>query len=183
MCRERWPTNRYLLRASLNYAAIAGDWDRFDRWAEDLARLDPGGQAGVRGVVRFGLQLRRPDAAAREARLSALRAETVRTGTVRLDTFTELSSYGFFDEAFDLVKQASFAHMFDADGPRPGGSFSSGVIFGERPGIVRDVRFPSLCAKMGLSAYWVQTGRWPDCADEDRLPYDFKAECRRLAAQ
>jgi hypothetical protein len=43
-----------------------------------------------------------------------------------------------------------------------------------------DVRFMRLCAKMGFCDYWVQTGRWPDCAD--KVPYDFRAEARRLAA-
>jgi hypothetical protein len=48
--------------------------------------------------------------------------------------------------------------------------------------MMRDRRFPGLCAKLGLCDYWVRTDRWPDCADEDELPYDFKAECSRLAA-
>jgi adenylate cyclase len=46
--------------------------------------------------------------------------------------------------------------------------------------MIRDARFPRLCAKLGLCDYWVKTERWPDCADE--VAYDFKAESRRLAA-
>ena len=46
----------------------------------------------------------------------------------------------------------------------------------------RDPRFVTLCAKLGLRDYWTNTGRWPDCADPGALPYDFKAECRRMAA-
>lgn len=40
----------------------------------------------------------------------------------------------------------------------------------------------SFCAKLGLARYWVNTGRWPDCAEDNALPYDFRAECRRLTA-
>ena len=48
--------------------------------------------------------------------------------------------------------------------------------------MIRDIRFVGLCARLGLCAYWVKSDGWPDCADEGLLPYDFKAECRRLAA-
>jgi hypothetical protein len=36
--------------------------------------------------------------------------------------------------------------------------------------------------QLGLCDYWVKSGQWPDCAKEGVLPYDFKAECRKLAA-
>ena len=45
--------------------------------------------------------------------------------------------------------------------------------------LIHDVRFVSLCAKLGHCHYWVETGNWPDCADE--VDYDFRAEARRLA--
>jgi len=47
--------------------------------------------------------------------------------------------------------------------------------------MIRDPRFPRLCARLGLCDYWVSSERWPDCADEGVLPYDFKAEAHRLA--
>jgi hypothetical protein len=51
-----------------------------------------------------------------------------------------------------------------------------------QPGpMMPDIRFVGLCAKLGLCDYWVKTGRWPDCAEDGVLAYDFKAECRRLA--
>jgi len=39
-------------------------------------------------------------------------------------------------------------------------------------------RFVTLCAKMGLTKYWIDTDHWPDCADQ--VDYDFRAESRRL---
>jgi hypothetical protein len=40
----------------------------------------------------------------------------------------------------------------------------------------------TLCAKLGLCDYWVTSGRWPDCAADGILPYDFEAAVRREAA-
>ena len=42
-------------------------------------------------------------------------------------------------------------------------------------------RFIALCDKLGLSAYWQATDRWPDCVLW--TPYDFKAAVRRSNAR
>ena len=36
----------------------------------------------------------------------------------------------------------------------------------------RDVA--ALCDRLGLVAYWTETGTWPDCATDASLPYDFR---------
>ena len=46
------------------------------------------------------------------------------------------------------------------------------------PELRNDLRFPRLCARLGLVEFWIATGKWPDCAAE--LPYDFKAECAQV---
>ena len=59
---------------------------------------------------------------------------------------------------------------------------SPAIIF-DRSGnfaMMEDVRFVGFCAKLGLCDYWLNTDRWPDCAADGVVPYDFKAECRRL---
>ena len=33
-------------------------------------------------------------------------------------------------------------------------------------------------ARLGLMAFWLASGQWPDCADE--VPYDFRRECGRV---
>jgi TolB-like protein len=42
-----------------------------------------------------------------------------------------------------------------------------------------DPRFVTLCARLGLVDYWLETERWPDCADE--VPYDFRQACEESA--
>lgn len=46
----------------------------------------------------------------------------------------------------------------------------------------RDPAFAAYCAKIGLAAYWTQTGAWPDCAEELSAYYDFRAACRAALA-
>jgi hypothetical protein len=69
------------------------------------------------------------------------------------------------------------------DGPPPAGASSVSTIFIPQlqGGMVRDPRFVRWCAKLGLVHYWLETGNWPDCADD--VPYDFRAECRKAAAE
>jgi hypothetical protein len=45
--------------------------------------------------------------------------------------------------------------------------------------MMSDSRFVRLCHKLRYTAFWVETGRWPDCVDH--VPYDFKGDARRLA--
>jgi hypothetical protein len=45
-----------------------------------------------------------------------------------------------------------------------------------------DPRFMPFTKRVGLLDHWSRTGKWPDfCADPD-LPYDCRAEARRLGA-
>ena len=45
----------------------------------------------------------------------------------------------------------------------------------------RDPRFMPLAAKLGLTAYWRATGKWPDFCAEPGLPYDCRKEADRLS--
>ena len=60
--------------------------------------------------------------------------------------------------------------MFDPDQRSPNGTSSNGLIFSvvHNGAMMRDPRFVSLCAKLGLCDYWVKTDRWPDCAEPSR---------------
>ena len=47
----------------------------------------------------------------------------------------------------------------------------------------RDPRFATLCARVGLVDYWCQSQNWPDCVDEVKAVYDFRAACENAAAK
>ena len=96
--------------------------------------------------------------------------------------FANLCKLGLADEAFDMVERASFDYVTDAEKPHRG-AFSASSILSPATSLdlIRDPRFPRLCARLGLCDYWVTTDRWPDLATDEATPYDFKAACRRLA--
>jgi TolB-like protein len=176
--RTRWPDNDAIAFNGVGIAAANGDWERFEQLVDDSRlRLQ---EPVFRGLVWYARNLRHPDPHAVMHALDRAREQVSRTGTVQLDRLTSLYRLGQREEVFALIGQASFAHMFDEAGPPPSGMLSADLIF--RAGnadMMADIRFVGLCAKLGLCDYWVKSGAWPDCAEQ--VPYDFKAEARRLA--
>jgi hypothetical protein len=177
----RWPEVSPIVNDAIVQAAERQDWDRFDTI---VARAGERGfdNPRLRGLIGYYQQLRHPDPAHVAERLDAVRQELARTGTVPINQFLALHSLGAEEEAFALVDQASFAHMFEPDGPPPAGGYTPAIIWLPlyEP-MRRDPRFVDFCAKLGLCDYWTKSSHWPDCADPDVLPYDFKAECQRQA--
>ena len=52
------------------------------------------------------------------------------------------------------------------------------------PGLKRfraDPRFMILARGVGLTDYWIKSGKWPDFCFEPGLPYDCKAEAGKVA--
>jgi TolB-like protein len=173
-----WPRARLLWGNAISFAAAAQDWDRF----EELARLaeENGMHDAVRQVVDVVPNLRTKDAVYAAHFLRLAQSELDRTGNVAEIAVALLCAFGLADEAFDLVERASFDYVTDPEKPaRSAYSFGMIVTPGVGEDLIRDPRFPRLCAKLGLCDYWVTTGRWPDLAEDGATPYDFKAECRR----
>jgi Tfp pilus assembly protein PilF len=175
----RWPDHAILIGNLVADAARRSDWRRVDALIEAADATLASTEILQRGG-RFARNLRRPDP--RDLRLWLEEQRTVlgATGTLSLLQLRLLSELGLTEEAFGLAEQASYAHMFDPSGPPPAGGAAAGGIFGAyNRAMIGDPRFVRLCAKLGLCDYWIETGKWPDCADE--VPYDFRAEARRLA--
>ena len=66
----------------------------------------------------------------------------------------------------------------DGDIMGPDGYRTALLFQANMPELRNDPRFPRLCARLGLVAFWQASGQWPDCADE--VPYDFRRECARV---
>ena len=180
-CLERWPDVPAIVNDAIVHAAEDQDWNRFDALvgrARDRGFDSP----RLREMVEYYEHLRRPDPAFVERTLSAATQDLARTGTIPINRFLALHSLGAEQETFELIEQASFADMFEPDGPPPAGGTPAVMWLPLYAPMRRDRRFVVLCAKLGLCDYWGKSGRWPDCADPGVLPYDFKAECRRMAA-
>jgi TolB-like protein len=176
-----WPDALVLYRNALGAAAVAHDWQA----VEGLAQLaaDRGVREAVRDTLRFARNLRTLDAGYAGRFLEYARGQLGRTGNVLERDLASLCKLGLADEAFDLMERASFDYVTDAEKPWRG-AFTTSIVLSPAQSIelISDARFPRLCARLGLCDYWAATDRWPDLADEGVTPYDFKAECRRLAA-
>jgi len=171
-----------LLSSAITTAGIAGDWARFDRFIA-LKTPDQTLPLFNDDHVRFLRNLRADDRTGMQADCERMRQTLAETGTVPLNAITTLGYYGMYDEAYALAEQAAFDHLFRADGPMPAEGFTPAIIFdhGRHGSLANDPRFVRLCAKLGLVSYWLETDQWPDCADE--VPYDFRAEARKVAAE
>jgi adenylate cyclase len=166
------------------YAAVnASDWGRFDDLVE---RAKANGVYGGEIVddVAFWELVRHSNPVAKQSYVNQLRANFTRGRLLQNDTIQNAVALGDLELAFELVGQYSLDDHGVLDGRLPTELYFgfAGSIFMQhnRPMMV-DIRFVELCHKIGLCAYWVTTGHWPDCADQ--LPYDFRTEARRLMDQ
>ena len=165
----------------MNLATFSKDWAAFDE-AEAFARAKGHlAEPIMRGALAFGRAVRRGNASFADAVLQTVRTDIAQSGTAPVQLLNVLCELGRKDDAFDAVAGASFEQIFDDEGGQAAGEYNPGVIFNRRSNwpMMSDPRFVSLCHKLRYTDFWLETGRWPDCADQ--VPYDFRAEARRLA--
>ncbi|MGI8841630.1 MAG: winged helix-turn-helix domain-containing protein [Caulobacteraceae bacterium] len=179
--RDRWPDAETFTAIPLQLCAFHGDWEAFDALAGQVNAIGSPTPHVLEGLFA-GRALRDPNPKIRARILDILTDELARSGTILLGPVVLAYKLGLNDDVFERIGEASFEHLFDPRGLSPGGWYNATVIFSSATDIDRDRRFPGFCAKLGLCDYWVKTDRWPDCAADGAVPYDFKAECRRLAA-
>jgi TolB-like protein/Tfp pilus assembly protein PilF len=174
----RWPEVEALAGEAIADAANAGDWARLDALIEASRRS---GHVGERfqAFVQAQMDRRTPRPEALAAHHQRVATRFARNGTVSLMDLAQLCAAGGADEAFDYVERAPFGHMLERGGSMRGRTWTPAVIFvAANRAMIADPRFARLCRKLGLSDYWVSSGRWPDCADLPELSYDFRAACR-----
>ncbi len=174
----RWPDSLLICAAALRSAREAEDWERYARIRAQLApeiaaHWILGGLDGMAATARSWTD------ATGAATIRRLHAELSQTGTVSMARLGLCCAHGLADEVYDILGQASFAHLFEDGGALPVGDFSFNVVFSPAYAALRaDPRFVSLCDKLGLCDFWMASGAWPDCADD--VGYDLRAEARRL---
>jgi TolB-like protein len=181
--RAKWPANIEASLTAAEFAAANADWPRYEAlqrhayaqpFADDPAR-------GVRRIFRFWDAIRDHDHAYLDNIANRMLSRVEATGTVPLDSLMSAAIAGHVDAAFQAVDRARFDGVFDFGGHV--GRANPGTMFRRSFGaaLMDDPRFLRLCAKLGMVHYWLETGRWPDCADQ--VPYDFRAEARKVAAE
>jgi adenylate cyclase len=130
--------------------------------------------------------LRLPESGRRQACETLLDTMARAPAPLALSTLMMTAGMGLADRAFDLLE-----HAIDTGRPiRPDNHDAFGMaraqsslqLFVSNGGtpIWRYARFPALAARFGLAQYWIESGKWPDCAGE--VDYDFKVACARGGA-
>jgi hypothetical protein len=155
--------------------AFLGNWEAIDRL------LDPatGRQLGeFTAGLPFIEAKRDPSLDKRAALLDDCRDYLARTGVLDVSRLVYAAHMGFVDEVYAMLDQARLGPQGTADDIMGPDAYSTGMLFWHSMGEHRaDPRFVQLCARLGLVQFWLESGKWPDCADE--TPYDFRAECEK----
>jgi tetratricopeptide (TPR) repeat protein len=173
---RRWPQNFPILLSLLNFACSLDFWDAYREAAADVEGFEGWQRGQLALTCHYAEALSSRETEARDAVLGRYAAFLEKTGIIPLNYLEGLGFLGYAEEALTLAERASFEHMFDPDGPLPSASFP-GVILGRWSALHKSPRFLDLIDRLGLCAYWRDSGRWPDCADW--LPFDLKGSVRQ----
>lgn len=185
--RARWPAFPEFSFTAATSAALSTDWQRYEAlrshaYAQPFAK-DRGYASRMNGTFRFFDAVRDHDQAFLDDFASSLLSRVERTGAVPLNMLWLAGSAGCVDAAFQAIERAAFDSAFEVGGYGTLSRWWPGTLFLRCfcAALIDDPRFLRLCAKLGLVHYWLETNRWPDCADQ--VPYDFRAEARRVAEE
>lgn len=112
--------------------------------------------------------------------LGALRDAAPNHAGVALALVVRAAQSGHADEALRLALNCDVGRDTSAN-PRGSAGNNLSLLFGAwHPQIRQHPLFVSLCDRLGLVAYWIETGVWPDCADDGSLRYDFRKTAETL---
>ena len=120
---------------------------------------------------KFLLARINPSPAAVDAALQSFR-DRYRRDPANISGYLQaLGTFGRVDEAFQVTANPVSLDSLEA---------GTAILF--RPhmhSLMADPRFIDLAAKLGLLAYWRQSGVWPDFCGDPELPYDCKKEATK----
>jgi hypothetical protein len=182
--QARWPDSDNLVAVPILHAVLLQDGRRLEQFVAAARRFIAarGETRPVRIALTTAQVAQNPTDEARRLMLASAERHLAQNGHVELRTILFAYWAGLRDEAFDWIARSDYSQLFQPEGRQADDTFLPSVIFGAtNAAIRRDPRFPVLCAKLGLCDYWLESGRWPDCADELAGVYDFRASVAAAA--
>jgi tetratricopeptide (TPR) repeat protein len=175
-----WPEDNMNAALLMVACARAGLWERFEQLIEPR-RLKRYPLREHSGIVAVCCAMRDPTPANLDLLRAGLAVQIQRTGGADPIILFWSSALGLSEDVRALLETVRF-------GPGKGQKDHAGVI-AYRPVSMFKAKFPELredpafctyCARLGLAQFWLDTGLWPDCADQ--VGYDFRAACAQAAA-
>jgi len=173
----RWPGSELFPLWLIYTLGMRGELDE----ARDLLqRTDAGPHRRTLSAFLDLYVARAADAGAQA--VAALRQQYEDSGWISLDALVIAAELAGPGEVLDIALGAVVGLGPGDPDPRGAAANDPALLFMPfAPRMRQDRRFVEVCARLGLVDYWLATGKWPDCVAEPGLPYDFRAECRRLA--
>lgn len=172
----RIPEMSFPISSLLRAQAFLQDWDSVDRLLA-LAAKRP--LREFQDTIPFVRAKRDPTPEHIGAWRSEFEAHVAKTGGVDVARLVYAAHLGLVDEAYRAADGARLGPAGTADDIMGPDGYRTALLFqASMPELRNDLRFPRLCARLGLVEFWVATGKWPDCASE--VPYDFERECEKV---
>jgi TolB-like protein len=176
---ETWPFDQQGIGLALVVALSVPDWLVVDRLT-DPKRLEQFPLREHGGILLTASFMRSPTAENKQLLFDIVLARAQKRGAIDCTTLGVVTMAGLGQQAYDklaYLRIGPTGAKSDALGMM---GFRTFLLFLPANKEARDdPRFVTLCARLGLVEYWLETELWPDCADE--VPYDFRAAC--LAAR
>jgi tetratricopeptide (TPR) repeat protein len=172
---ERVPNMSFPVSSLLRAYAFQQDWAAVDRLLELATKRQ---LREFQDGLPFIRTKRDPTPENIGAMRSALEAHVAKTGCVDVSRLVYAAHLGLVEEAYRAAETARLGPVGTSDDIMGPDAYRTSLLFqANMPELRNDLRFPRLCARLGLVEFWEAVGKWPDCADE--VPYDFKAECAK----
>jgi adenylate cyclase len=174
----RVPDMAFPVSSLLRAYAFQQDWAAVDRL---LALAEKRELRGFEDGLPFIRAKRDPTPTNIDAWKNTMQALVDRTGGVDVSALVYAAHLGLVDDAYRMAETARLGPAGTGDDIMGPDAYRTSLLFqAGMPELRNDPRFPGLCARLGLVEFWMETGKWPDCADE--VPYDFKARCAEVRA-
>ena len=172
----RVPDMSFPISSLLRAHAFQQDWAAVDRLLA-LAAKRP--LREFQDTVPFVRAKRDPTPEHIGAWRDGFKAHVAKTGGVDVARLVYAAHLGLVDEAYRAADVARLGPAGTSDDIMGPDGYRTALLFqASMPELRNDLRFPRLCARLGLVEFWMATGKWPDCAAE--APYDFKVECAKV---